>query len=61
MNESEVSQVRRGTYSEIGNVAHSKCERYFNYSVVEDKPEPQNRCYPKSKANTYAGVIELSQ
>lgn len=50
----------RGTYSEIGNIADSKCEGNFYYSVIKNKPEPQNRCYPISNTDTYTGIIKRS-
>ena len=38
------SQVQKGTYSEVSNVAHSKSQCNLYHCIIKDKPEPQDRC-----------------
>lgn len=48
----------KGTYCEVGYIAHSKCQRNLNNRVIEYKSQPQDRCYSESKTNTYTVPCE---
>lgn len=41
------------SYSEVSTVAHSKSQCNPYHFVIENKPQPQKRCYSKSEANSY--------